>query len=114
MKEHILFLNMFALYQPQELLGQLLLETELVSADIDQSTRRITANVHSCHYIPQRLLVQAENEISQIYRLNKMEIVPTFPAEEISKIEPEELTGLFVTNNPMARASLAGATWTWN
>ena len=114
MKEHILFLNMFALYQPQELLGQLLLETELVSADIDQSTRRITANVRSNRYIPQRLLQQAENEISQIYRLNKMEIVPTFPAEEISKLEPDELTGLFVVNNPMARASLAGATWVWN
>ena len=30
MKEHILFLNMFSLYQPQEPLGQLLLDAELV------------------------------------------------------------------------------------
>ena len=113
MKEHILFLNMFALYQPQEPLGQILLDTELLSADIDQSARRITANIHCPRYIPQRLLNQAELDIAQIYNLNKMELVPTFPPEEITKLEPDELTGIFVAQNPMARASLAGATWTW-
>ena len=113
MKEHILFLNMFSLYQPQEPLGQLLLDAELVSADIDQLSRRISAHIYANRYIPKRLLEQAEREIRDIYGLNRMEIHTTYPASELANMEPEELMNLFVSVNSMTRGSLAGAKWSW-
>ena len=114
MKEHILFLNMFALYQPQDPLGQLLLPAELKSADIDQANRRITAHIHAPKYIPQRLVQQAASEIRDLYGLNRMEILATYPAEEITSIEPEELMNLFVSADSFTRGILAGAKWTWS
>ena len=113
MKEHILFLNMFALFKPQEPLGQLLLDAELVSADIDQSARRITAYIRAENYIPQRYLDMAAMEIRNIYGLNRMEIIATHPAHQLSKVEPDELMQMFVSVNSMARGSLAGAKWSW-
>ena len=114
MEEHILFLNMFSLYEPQESLRQLLLQAELISADIDPATRRITACIHSPAYIPQRLITQAQTEISSLYGLNRLDITVTHPAEQMSQIEPEELMALFVSVNSLSRGILAGARWNWN
>jgi len=113
MKENVLFLNMFALYQPQDLLGQLLLDAQLISADIDQSSRRISANIRANRYIPRRLLIQAETEIGELYGLSRMEILPQYPAGELPNMEQEDLLNLFVSVNSMTRASLAGAKWQW-
>ena len=113
MKDNVLFLNMFALYQPQEPLGQLLLDAQLISADIDQMNRRITARIHASKYIPKRLLNQVETEIGEVYGLSRMEISPVYPAEELHNMEQEDLLNLFVSVNSMARGSLAGAKWLW-
>ena len=113
MKENVLFLNMFAHYQPQEPLGQLLLDTLLDSADMDPVNRKITANIRPNRYIPRRLLNQAETDIETVYGLSRVEILPVYPAEELHNIEQEDLLGMFVAVNSMARASLAGAKWEW-
>ena len=113
MKEHILFLNMFSLYQPQEHLRQLLLQAELTAADIDPARRTVSATVFAPVYIPQRLLNEAAEEICRLYGLNNAELTGCHPADQLSAIEPGELLSLFVSADSMTRGSLAGAQYEW-
>ena len=113
MVEQILFLNMFSQYQPPEALLSALSQAAVVAADIDPESRRIMVSVHSENYIPERILKQAASEICEIYGLSAVEISANHPADQLNCIEHEELMGMFVDCNSMARGSLAGAQWTW-
>ncbi len=113
MSEQVRFLNMFAQYQPPAQLLQALDQAAVVAADIDPATRRISVVVHSEIYIPQRLLNQAAEEICQCYGLRGMDLTATHPADQLEKMEPEELMELFVCHNSMTRGTLAGAQWHW-
>ena len=113
MSERILFLNMFSQYQPPEPLYSALSQAAVLAADIDQTMRSIEVSVFSDTYIPQRLLEQASKELCTIYGLRKLTITPSYPAHQLSRIEPEELLELFVSANSMTRGSLAGARWQW-
>ena len=70
--------------------------------------------LYADQYIPMRLLEKAERDICGLYGLRHFEIHMTHPAEELQKVEPEELMQLFVEENSMNRASLAGAGWKWD
>ena len=114
MKEQVFFLNMFPDYVPPEELEDALSRAAICAADIDPIKKRVEVAIHSHTYIPERLLQKVCNEIRDAYGLNALSLTATHPAEELQKIELEELRDLFVAQDPMARASLAGANWSWN
>ena len=113
MNETIGFLNMFPDYVPPEALKSALTQAALVAADIDPATRRVTAEIFADTYIPNRLLEQVSVEIAARYGLNKLTVNAKYPADQLNKVEPEELRDLFVAQNPITRGSLAGAHWKW-
>ena len=113
MSEQVFFLNMFPDYEPPESLQGVLSQAAIAAADIDPASRVVTVAVHSAQYIPQRLLQQISTDIAALYGLHKLEIVATHPADQLHRIESEELMALFVAQNSMTRGSLAGAVWSW-
>ena len=113
MKEKTLFLNMFSDYDPPEPLKSALSQAVICAADLDPALRTVDVSLECPYYIPQRQLDQASREIAGIYGLKLLEISVVYPADQLQKIEPEELLAMFVRENSMARGSLAGAAWDW-
>ena len=113
MEEQVFLLNMFAEYDPPEALQDALSQAAIAAADIDPETRKVSVAVHADTYIPQRLLDEAARDICDVYELKQMQLVSTHPADQLHRIEPEELMGLFVQQNSMTRGSLAGGRWEW-
>ena len=104
---------MFPDYEPPEALYAALSQAAIAAADISAEDRSVHVVVHSETYIPQRLMDQAAKEIGALYGLRHMVLNATHPADQLTKIEPEELMNLFVQRDSMARGSLAGARWEW-
>ena len=111
MSEKTYFLNMFSDYEPPEALQSVLSQAAIVAADLDPASRRMSVAIHSPDYIPNRLLTLAEKDLCEIYGLQRLQLTAVHPADQLTKIEPEELTELFVEENSMNRGSLAGAKW---
>ena len=114
MKESVSFLQMFTEYRPGESLSGVLSVARITGADLDPATRQAAVRLYAETYIPLRLLEKVERDICGLYGLRHFEIHMTHPAEELQKVEPEELMQLFVEENSMNRASLAGAGWKWD
>ncbi len=113
MKETIYFLQMFPDYQPPEVLQGTLSQAAIVAADIDPEARRVEVALRSDTYIPKAHLDTAAVDIQEAYGLKDMQITAVHPSHQLHCILPEELRDLFVEQNPMNRASLAGAHWQW-
>ncbi len=113
MGERVPFLNMFPDYQPPEEIKELLSQAAIAAADIDPAARKVSVAIHIEKYIPQRLLDQVAQAISYLYGLSAVELIATYPAHQLTSIEPEELMAMFVRENSMCRGSLAGAKWDW-
>ena len=113
MNEQVFFSNMFPDYEPPENLRDALSQAVIVAADIDPKTCRVRAALHSDTYISERALEGVSREIARTYGLNSMELVATHPASQRYNMDRDDLMQLFVRINPMTRASLAGAKWTW-
>ena len=114
MKENLLLLDMFPDYEPPEEIRKALSQAALVAVDLDPASRTVEAAAHAETYVPRRMTQQLEKELLELYGLNRLHIVLTHPAQELSKMEPEELRSLFVEQDSMTRGSLAGAKWTWS
>ena len=114
MKENLLLLDMFPDYEPPEEIRKVLSQAALVAVDLDPASRTVEAAAHAETYVPRRMTQQLEKELLELYGLNRLHIVLTHPAQELSKMEPEELRSLFVEQDSMTRGSLAGAKWTWS
>ena len=113
MDTKVLFIDMFPEYAPAEPLEKSLLQAVVLSADIAPEKRSIYLQINSSSYIPQHLLSKVEEDISGIYGLQNVKIDATYPASQLSSIDPEELMAMFVAQNSMTRGALAGASWTW-
>jgi len=113
MTKQVFFFQMFPDYEPPEELRDALSQAAVVVADISPEQGSVHAALHSEHYIPRRLLSQAEQEIRRLYGLRRLTLTTTHPASQLTKMEPEELRELFVSRNSMTRGSLAGAKWLW-
>ena len=113
MNQRVFFLNMFPDYEPPESLRAALDQAAIAAADIDPESRSVSVALHAPEYIPQRHLDQVSREIRELYGLKTLEVMASHPAEELHRIEPEELMQLFVSRDSMARGSLAGAAWEW-
>ncbi len=113
MSKQVSILNMFPDYVPPEASVEVLSQAAVVAADIDPNTRRVSVAIHSQQYISGRLIEQLQQDIAAAYGLDRLELTATYPATELTKIEPEELMNLFTAENSMSRGSLAGARWDW-
>ena len=113
MKEKVTLLDMFPDYVPPMTLQEALSQAAIVAADIAPHTRSVSIAVHSEIYLPCRLLEVVQREICDIYGLDKMEITATYPEDQLTKIEPEEVRHLFIARDSMSQGSLAGARWEW-
>ena len=113
MEDKALFLNMFSELQLPETLQSVLSQAAIVAGDLDMAAKSVDILIHNEDYIPQRYLDIVAKDICQIYGLNRMGLSATHPAHQLRYVESGELMSLFVAQNPMARASLAGAEWSW-
>ena len=113
MKQQVYFLNMFPNYTPPEALKGALSQAAIVAADIDPAKKTVEVAIHSDTYIPALTLEQAQREIAACYELNRLEIKATHPADQLHKVQPDDLMKLFAAKNSMCRGLLAGARWEW-
>lgn len=113
MKDNVLFLNMFALYEPEEETRALLAEVVIRGAELDPVQRTIDLELFSPAPIPGSRLVQVCREVERAYGLKELRIRTGFPAGTLYQMDPMDLTALFVRENPMSMGTLAGAQWEW-
>ena len=113
MKDNVLFLNMFALYEPSGEAAEQLARAVIQGAELDPVERCISLELGCEAPIPGRLLADVCRDVQQVYGLKELIIQPHFPPETLYRMEPGDLTELFVRENPMCKGSLAGAGWEW-
>ena len=111
MNKTVFFLHMFSEYQPPEPLNGLLSQAAITAADIDPESRTVSVELSVDTYIPKRQLMQAETDVAAIYGLRKLLIHPVYPAQQIRCVEDGDFMLMFMEENSMTRASLAGAKW---
>ena len=113
MKDKILFLNMFALYEPKEEHRALLEGARIRCAELDPAERRIELELDCEGPIPAQALVQICRGAEGGYGLKELSVLVHFPPGSLYRMEPSDLTQLFVRENPMLMGTLAGAAWEW-
>ncbi len=113
MGKTILFLDMFPDYEPPEELYAALSQAAIAAADIDPVAQKVQVAIHTPEYIPLRLLKQMCKQLQNSYGLRSLELTATHPADQLQKMELEELRDLFVEQNSLNRGALAGAQWHW-
>ena len=113
MAEQIYFMDMFPAYEPEDQARAQLSRVLVTGARIDQPKRTIEMDLFCPEYVPQRILDDTAQDICGIYQLRQLELCMTHPADQLQRVEAEELRALFVAQNSMARGSLAGAQWLW-
>ena len=114
MKDKISFLNMFTDYDPPEALKSAFSQAEIVAADIDPESRKVSVSIYSPTYIRRVDIDCICREIEELYGLHGLYVDASFPVDQLQSIEPEEILSLFMVENSMSRGSLAGAQWNWD
>ena len=113
MKDNVLFLNMFALYQPAEGTAKFLEGAVIRSAELDPVERRIELELSCAGPVPGAVQAEICRSIERIYGLKALVVQFCFQPENLYQMEPGDLTWLFVQETPMNMGSLAGAAWEW-
>ena len=113
MKDNVLFLNMFALYEPGEDIRPILSEVVIRCAELDPVQRSIELELACPAPIPGVRLAEICREVEQVYGLKELRIKVSFPPDTLYRMDPVDLTAFFVQENPMNMGSLAGAAWEW-
>ena len=113
MENKVTILDMFPDYQPPEELPSALAQAAIVAADIDPEERVVSVAVHADAFLPQREMDRIAGDIAGVYGLRRLELTATFPADQLTKMDPDSLMQLFVSRNSMTRGALAGAAWEW-
>ena len=113
MNEKVQFWNMFALYQPPEQEAALFAQAAVRAAQIDPVKRTVMVEMEAPGYIPERIIQSVSRQIEEHYGLERLEIYQYFPESELAKLEPGELTAMFVAEDSICRGTLAGAKYEW-
>ena len=114
MNEKTYFLNMFSDYEPPESLKEAISQAAIVAADLNPEERAITMSLSCEVYVPGHVWKDVSREISGLYGLRTLTILPTYSPELLQCVEPQELRDLFISINSMNRSSLVGANWRWD
>ena len=113
MENTTLFLNMFPDFAPPEALLPVLSQAAIVAGEIDPVKRGVSLVLHTENYIPQWELDGVAQAVAGLYGLESLHLQAVHPASQLTKIHPRELMELFVRENSLSRAALAGAGWRW-
>lgn len=113
MENTTLFLNMFPDFAPPEALLPVLSQAAIVAGEIDPVKRGVSLVLHTEDYIPQWELDGVAQAVAGLYGLESLHLQAVHPASQLTKIHPRELMELFVREDSLSRAALAGAGWRW-
>ena len=113
MENTTLFLNMFPDFAPPEALLPVLSQAAIVAGEIDPVKRGVSLVLHTENYIPQWELDGVAQAVAGLYGLESLHLQAVHPASQLTKIHPRELMELFVREDSLCRAALAGAGWRW-
>ena len=113
MENTTLFLNMFPDFAPPEKLAPTLSQAAIVAGEIDPVKRGVSLVLHTENYIPQWELDGVAQAVAGLYGLESLHLQAVHPASQLTKIHPRELMELFVREDSLSRAALAGAGWRW-
>ena len=113
MENTTLFLNMFPDFAPPENLAPALSQAAIVAGEIDPVKRGVSLVLHTEDYIPQWDLDGVAQVVAGLYGLESLHLQAVHPASQLTKIHPRELMELFVREDSLSRAALAGAGWRW-
>ena len=113
MENTTLFLNMFPDFAPPEALLPVLSQAAIVAGEIDPVKRGVSLVLHTENYIPQWELDGVAQAVAGLYGLESLHLQAVHPASQLTKIHPRELMELFVREDSLSRAALAGAGWRW-
>ena len=113
MENTTLFLNMFPDFAPPENLAPALSQAAIVAGEIDPVKRGVSLVLHTEDYIPQWDLDGVAQVVAGLYGLESLHLQAVHPASQLTKIHPRELMELFVREDSLSRAALAGAGWCW-
>ncbi len=113
MENTTLFLNMFPDFAPPEKLAPTLSQAAIVAGEIDPVKRGVSLVLHTENYIPQWELDGVAQAVAGLYGLDSLHLQAVHPASQLTKIHPRELMELFVREDSLCRAALAGAGWRW-
>ncbi len=104
---------MFPDIEPLEALRGALSQAVVVGADIDPQTRWVEVRLRSEQYIPLADLQRISDTIRTEYGLKTVRMSCTHPKEQLQQVGHQELLALYMQDNSMNRAILAGAQWRW-
>lgn len=113
MENTTLFLNMFPDFAPPEKLAPTLSQAAIVAGEIDPVKRGVSLVLHTEDYIPQWDLDWVAQVVAGLYGLDSLRLQAVHPASQLTRIHPRELMELFVREDSLSRAALAGAGWRW-
>ena len=92
---------MFSDYEPPESLKEAISQAAIVAADLNPEERAITMSLSCEVYVPGHVWKDVSREISGLYGLRTLTILPTYSPELLQCVEPQELRDLFISINSM-------------
>lgn len=113
MDQTLYFHQMFPDCDLPEAVADLIGNALIRRANIDVEKRYIFIDLFSTAYIPEKDLNDLKMSLITQYELHAIDFDICHPADQLNKIQTDELRDLFVRLDSMARGSLAGATWHW-
>ena len=113
MNDKIFFLNMFSEYEPPEHLQAVLSQAAVSAANIDPAARTVDIVLELAEYVSARELDGICAGVARTYELRNLFLQPLYPSSLLAEIPAEDLMLLFMEEDSMSRASLAGAQWIW-
>ncbi len=113
-KKELYLLDMFSMCCPESEYADALKEAVIESADIDPNQMSADICVFCPVYIPQKKLNEFADLISCAYTLSGgVSLTARYPADQLNKIQPQEIAAMFTAADSMNIGSLAGAQWSW-
>ena len=110
MHSDIPFFTLFSNIDTPELRTQIPM-MQVSGVDLDAGTRSVAVEVRCERYVPASLLRDCEQALIRAYGLRDARVTAVFPAEELPKLEPAEITRILAEAYSPARGILAGSRW---
>ena len=110
MHSDIPFFTLFSNIDTPELRTQIPM-MQVSGVDLDAGTRSVAVEVRCERYVSAALLRDCEQALIRAYGLRDARVTAVFPAEELPKLEPAEITRILAEAYSPARGILAGSRW---
>ena len=114
-KSNLYLLDMFGLCHSDEEYASAFQKAVIEAGDIDPVSMSAHVRIFCPEYIPQKQLNAFANLIASTYSMSgSVLLTARYPADQLHKIQWQEIVALFTAADSMNIASLAGAQWSWD